>query len=92
MNFCKDCVHFSAGYCIRRGPVVRDPVSGVAYSTNWTAASTERDRPGLMFNRDRCGPDARHFVAKPRDEDAGREPVGVTIRGKTYDVQGDDTR
>ena len=80
MKFCKDCEHYRplmmVGILCKR-PLSEevDPVQGVVTKLNSEHASDERRPRGLIFGRNRCGPDAIHFTprATPTQEELGRE-------------------
>lgn len=71
--FCKDCVHFDAsavcypagfGGCMRPTGGV-SPVDGSAYRLGERALVERAYKPGLIFNRNRCGPEGRFFTPPP---------------------------
>ena len=72
MKLCKDCEHYARklpnvhgeDLCLRS--LERDPVHGERAVFHW--AYEQRKTRGLLFNRDRCGPDARYFEAREKSE------------------------
>lgn len=80
MKFCKDCKHYEAhalrSYqpeCVRPiGKPQLSPVTGEAVYPRLENVSCEEERHWHLFYRS-CGPDAKHFEAKPEERLEGTE-------------------